>query len=348
MRAILLILIITLLLGGIWEFSHDPPAPRDELVAKGRELFFNETFEGNGRTCGTCHPASNNFTIDRAFIAALPADDPLFVAETDPGLNEHFENPVLMRQFGLIIENLDGFHDLPRVFTMRSVPHTLGLSRSVNSADGPRTGWSGDGAPGDQSLRSFATGAVIQHFTKTTNRIPGVDFRLPTDEELDALEAFQLSLGRTEELELPLHAVDVAQPVLDAGHGGPVEQHQRPVVRERERRHVAQNHQGHLDVPGGLRRDQPVVHAVLRRSEDVPVAAERVGREVGDGLAAEEQEREDGEAGQRLVNDQARRGIWRQRRPSSAGAVFCVDMLGYGPEVISHDAKLMIAGALEG
>src|SRR3546814_9251049 len=47
------------------------------------------------------------------------------------------------------------------------------------------------------SLRSFATGAVIQHFTKTLNRIPGVDFRLPTDAELDALQAFQLS--RSEE-----------------------------------------------------------------------------------------------------------------------------------------------------
>jgi hypothetical protein len=31
-----------------------------------------------------------------------------------------------------------------------------------------------------------------------------VDFRLPTDEELDALEAFQLSLGRQAELRLPL------------------------------------------------------------------------------------------------------------------------------------------------
>jgi hypothetical protein len=87
---------------------------------------------------------------------------------------------------------------------MRGVPHTLALTSSIDSAAGPRTGWSGDGAPGDGSLRSFATGAVIQHFTKTTQRIAGVDFRLPTDDELDALEAFQLSLGRQEELLLPL------------------------------------------------------------------------------------------------------------------------------------------------
>jgi len=80
----------------------------------------------------------------------------------------------------------------------------LGLRNSVNSPGGPRTGWSGDGAPGDGSLRAFATGAVIQHFTKTLNRVPGVDFRLPTEEELDALEAFQLSLGRQQDLVLPL------------------------------------------------------------------------------------------------------------------------------------------------
>ena len=36
------------------------------------------------------------------------------------------------------------------------------------------------------------------------DRVPGVDFRLPTDDELDALAAFQLSLGRQRELELPL------------------------------------------------------------------------------------------------------------------------------------------------
>jgi len=181
-----------------------PPDRQSQLIAKGRDLFFNETFAGNGRTCGTCHPAENNFTIDPAFIATLPKDNPLFVAEFNPDLKENFENPALMREFGLILENLDGFDDLKNKFVMRGVPHTLGLRTSVQSPGGPRTGWSGDGAPGDGSLRSFATGAVIQHFTKTLNRVPGVDFRLPTEEELDALEAFQLSLGRQVDLALPL------------------------------------------------------------------------------------------------------------------------------------------------
>ncbi len=186
-----------------------PPAPKPEeaLIAKGKEIFFNETFNGNGRTCGTCHPESNNLTIDPAFIATLPDDDPLFVAEFIPALKKNFENPRLMREFGLILENVDGFEDLENKFVMRGVPHTLGLQTSVDSPQGPRTGWSGDGAPGG-SLRSFATGAVTQHFPKTLNRVPGEDFRLPTEKELDALEAFQLSLGRQQDLALPLPLKD--------------------------------------------------------------------------------------------------------------------------------------------
>jgi mono/diheme cytochrome c family protein len=181
-----------------------PPDPREALIARGREIFFNETFDGNGRTCGTCHREERNFTIDPAFIATLPKNDALFVAEFNPDLKQNFENPRLMREFGLILENLDGFDDLANRFTLRGVPHVLGLRTSVASPQGPRTGWSGDGAPGDGSLRSFAVGAVIQHFTKTLNRVAGVDFRLPTDAELDALEAFQLSLGRQSDLQLPL------------------------------------------------------------------------------------------------------------------------------------------------
>jgi len=201
---LLLALCAFLLLISACETTPDPPDPQQRLVERGRDIFFDETFDGNGRTCGTCHREDNNFAIDPAFIATLPDDDALFVAETNPKLMRNFENPRLMREFGLILENLDGFGDLDNTFVQRGVPHTLGLTTSIDSPAGPRTGWSGDGAPGDGSLRSFATGAVIQHFTKTLNRIPTVDFRLPTPDELDALEAFQLSLGRQSELSLPL------------------------------------------------------------------------------------------------------------------------------------------------
>ncbi|MGQ0533013.1 MAG: c-type cytochrome [Caulobacteraceae bacterium] len=189
---------------------EQPPAPEPPtLIDRGREVFFTETFGGNGRTCGTCHRAEDNFGLSTEFIATLPADDPLFIAETNPGLARGFEAPRQMRAHGLILENLDGFEDLDNKFVLRGVPHTLALRTSVTGRDGPLTGWGGDGAPGDRSLRSFAVGAVIQHFPKSTNRMAGVDFRLPTDEELDALEAFMLSLGRQEDLALPLPLIDV-------------------------------------------------------------------------------------------------------------------------------------------
>jgi cytochrome c peroxidase len=180
--------------------AADDRLARARLIARGEDLFFNETFNGNGRTCGTCHPVENNFTLDPGFIATLKRNDPLFVAERNPALAD-LENPRLLRAFGLIRENVDGFQN-PAV--LRGVPHVLSLSTSVASISGPQTGWSGDGAPGDRSLRSFASGAVIQHFTKTLQRVPGVDFRLPTEAELDALLAFQESLGRQSDPALPL------------------------------------------------------------------------------------------------------------------------------------------------
>jgi len=179
----------------------------DKLISKGAELFFEETFSGNGRTCGTCHPANNNFTIDPAFIATLPNNDPLFVAEFNQALFG-LERPALMRQFGLILENLDGLQDVNTKFVMRGVPHTLGLQVSLEKdtslVPGPAemTGWSGDGAPGSGSLRDFATGAVTQHFTKSLNRFVGTDFKLPKPNQLDAMEAFQLSLGRSKDFTL--------------------------------------------------------------------------------------------------------------------------------------------------
>jgi cytochrome c peroxidase len=165
------------------------------LIERGRQLFFTETFNGNGRTCGTCHQANNNFTIDPASVRTVPGNDPLFVAApSGPDLNA-LEVMRFLRRRALVLENLDTFAN-PGV--MRGVPHTLALRTSSG-----KMGWSGDGSPGDGSLRSFATGAVAQHLTRTLARIPGQDFRLPEPEELDALEAFQLSLGRQADIDLP-------------------------------------------------------------------------------------------------------------------------------------------------
>src|SRR6185503_9093340 len=49
-------------------------------------------------------------------------------------------------------------------------------------------------------LRDFPIGAVTQHFTKTLLRRNGIDFRLPTNAELDAMNAFMRSTGRRADL----------------------------------------------------------------------------------------------------------------------------------------------------
>src|SRR4051812_39517751 len=56
--------------------KQDPRVVTGLVTARlcaGADIFFRETFAGNGRTCGTCHPPQNNFTIDKQFIATLPA-----------------------------------------------------------------------------------------------------------------------------------------------------------------------------------------------------------------------------------------------------------------------------------
>lgn len=188
------------------------------LVEQGRRIFFTETFGGNGRTCGSCHPAENNYTIDPAYIARLPPSDPLLAAD-------FLDDPVLLRKLGLVTVHADGFE---RPGVQRGVPTLLGLSRSLEpdfGAIGNRVhavGWSGDGVPEGRSLRDFATGAVREHLARSPARVEGVDFRRPTAQELRALERFMLSLGRRAEDELELGdfiGVTFRSPLAETGRG---------------------------------------------------------------------------------------------------------------------------------
>jgi cytochrome c peroxidase len=157
-------------------------APPDPVV-EGARLFLEETFDGNGRTCGTCHPAENGLTLSPEFVATLPPNDPLFVAERVPAL-AGLENPALLRgPRALILENVDGF-DQPPVF--RGVPHTFDLATTAPF------GWGGTVF----ALADFVDQAVRQHFPRTLNRVPGIDFRLPTADERAALVAFMESTRR--------------------------------------------------------------------------------------------------------------------------------------------------------
>jgi cytochrome c peroxidase len=80
----------------------------------------------------------------------------------------------------LILENPDGF-DQPPVF--RKVPHLQNLGAT-----------SPFGFDNNLELDEITTRAVRQHFTRTMARREGIDFRLPTAEELRVLAEFMRSL----------------------------------------------------------------------------------------------------------------------------------------------------------
>ena len=203
------------------------------LIEDGEDIFFNETFDGNGRTCGTCHRAGDSFAISPAFIQGLSADDPLFVSgffngETLVDANEFlppgfFEDPVRMFLFSHILENQDGFDEVcgfdgtddgvgdfeqdciavadplnsvcdeEKCEYPDSISVRLTTPTVINTLLTEPLGLGGD----IPDLRAFSTGAVVQHIPKTLNRRSkgkDRDFRLPKKIELDALEAFQQSI----------------------------------------------------------------------------------------------------------------------------------------------------------
>jgi cytochrome c peroxidase len=231
-----------------------PSDPRVRLglvsadVLAGADLFFRETFDGNSRTCGTCHPASNNLMIDPKFVKQLRQadladngvlDDPLFVAHPNFAGTQvkKLEVPFLLNQEALIRENVDGMEDADVKFTMRGVPTSLSMATSITPPDPvvpggtelpdgtstavfqQRTGWSGDGAPAPGTLNAFSVGATIQHFRrKFGSTVPGPNnFRLPTTAELNQIEQFMLTSGRTADIDLTV--LVMAEPQAEAGRG---------------------------------------------------------------------------------------------------------------------------------
>jgi hypothetical protein len=93
-------------------------------------------------------------------------------------------------------------------FVLRTVPHNLSMGTSIATPAGEptppndRTGWSGDGAPGQGRLADFTNGAINQHFTKSLNRVPGVDFRVATEAEGQRVALFMREVGRKNEIDL--------------------------------------------------------------------------------------------------------------------------------------------------
>ena len=159
---------------------------------QGQKLFALETFDGNGRTCQTCHQPVDGFGLSPTTIANLFNDDPngpLFAAPA-------IEDDCLMRTNprGLILENIDTFAS-PPVF--RSTPHLIAIANSAPYGMGFCPGPSCTPTPKVvDNLSDFCLGAIEQHFPLTTARnsdpaVSPLDFRSPTDFELAAMEDFQ-------------------------------------------------------------------------------------------------------------------------------------------------------------
>ena len=171
------------------------------LVDEGRRLFFTETFAGNGRTCGSCHPADNNYTIDAAYIARLPKSDPLLAAD-------FLDDPVLLRKLGLVTVHADGFG---RPGVQRGVPTLLGLARSLVPDFGAvgRPDRRGRLVGRRRAGRRLAARLRDRRGPRASRQDPRPASRAwisacRPGHELRALEKFMLSLGRgvADELEL--------------------------------------------------------------------------------------------------------------------------------------------------
>ncbi|HZD58153.1 MAG TPA: Ig-like domain-containing protein, partial [Anaerolineales bacterium] len=118
-----------------------------------------------------------------------------------PGDLGGLEESSVMHTRALILENIDGFGSPPN---MRATPHLLNLKFS-----GQPFGWSGEVT----ELGTFTINAIRQHATRSLARVDGVDFRLPTVDEMAAIDAFQLTIKdpQNENFDLELYATTAAQ-----------------------------------------------------------------------------------------------------------------------------------------
>jgi len=138
-----------------------------------------EPFAGNGRSCGDCHMPGDNFGMSVERIATLPDDHPFFF----PGLDEDQE---LLRAHGLVHVivpgNIDEFRQSPKLVHLQTMCDKNGNCDAL-------------GLLGDRvrDLCAFSIQAITNHMAKTVNRVPGKDFRVPTNKECEALVAYMVS-----------------------------------------------------------------------------------------------------------------------------------------------------------
>lgn len=161
--------------GGDSPSAPGGPLTPEALIAEGRRLFFEETFGGNGRTCGTCHPEPD-FAIGPADIAAMTPADPVFGGALDMDVDA-------VRR-GLFRYPLGGSGFLDADITvLRGVPSIANVGRTAPFLTDGRA----------ERLEDLSVDAVLLHALDGAVDRPGE--RTPTGREQEALAAFQLSVA---------------------------------------------------------------------------------------------------------------------------------------------------------
>ena len=156
----------------ITSFADPTTLEEFNAIDRGFTLFNEETFEGNGRSCGTCHIPGAQYNINPIDIKrASFKERKLIFATNVPGL----ENPILVKKLALFnVEGGDALHpeigdehEHP-VFRGSMTVGPLGLTTFGPPviADGeiqlglhdPKIGWAGNGSPGAPDINPAVPG----------------------------------------------------------------------------------------------------------------------------------------------------------------------------------------------
>jgi cytochrome c peroxidase len=183
-----------------------PQKPESLAVKLGEDLFDNDTFAGNGRTCGTCHGESEDFTVSPADAQEryhANRHDPLFRAiDSDDGSGHSYDR---LLTDATILVNIPlpanvAFADDP---TERTATFARAIPTIRNIALDPVL--MSDGR--EPNLNAQAASAVNSHFQP---------HRQPLPLELDLIAAYERTEFSSTELET--YAQGGAAPVLPPGN----------------------------------------------------------------------------------------------------------------------------------
>ncbi|MBI2893989.1 MAG: hypothetical protein HYY06_10590 [Deltaproteobacteria bacterium] len=196
--------------------------PVDQTLGRGEALFRNETFEGNGRTCATCHVPEEELTLAPVSAEARferdPAE-PLFrPVDSDDGAGGSYE---ILTGWGLTTVNLtlppnveiEGDPDTRVLRVFRSVPPL------VNLAETAPLQWDGR----IETLEEQVWSALRDHFQMQ---------RGPTADEIAEIVAFEV--GSVLEAPAVLEGPAERGAVLFAGNARCAECHAGPLLHRRE------------------------------------------------------------------------------------------------------------------